>query len=79
MTASQLDRIAALTTPVERAQEAAAYIARGRESLTTARRLRDTAIADLLSTGQRITDIAAQTGVSVSHVKLIKRVMEGNR
>lgn len=76
MTASQLDQIANIADPTGRAHAITGYLARGRESLTAARGIRDSTITVLLDAGVRATEIADICNVSVSHVKLVKRIRD---
>jgi len=76
MTASQLDQIANIGDPTGRALAVTGYLQRGRESLAAARRLRDSTITVLLDQGVKMGEIAEICGVSVSHIKLVKRIRD---
>lgn len=79
MSGTQLDQIAAMSDGFDRCAAAVQYLQRGSESLTAARKVRDLAITELLAAGHGQADIAARTGCSLSHVKLVKKISEGNQ
>lgn len=76
MTASQLDQIAGIADPTGRAHAITGYLARGRESLSAARAIRDSTITVLLDAGVKASEIADICDVSVSHIKLVKRIRD---
>lgn len=71
-----LDVLRHIPDPVERAVKALAYIAERKNALTEARRIRDDAIETLLHQGTDIPAIAAAVGMSIGHIKLVKRIAE---
>lgn len=75
---ANLDQLRHIPDPTQRAIAAKAYIAERVEALASARRIRDDAIAVLLSQGGKPADVARLCGVSASHVKFVKRLGETN-
>jgi HJR/Mrr/RecB family endonuclease len=67
-----------ITDPVSRVTASVAYIETTGFHLTAARKIRDDGIAVLLAAGGKPTAVARQCGVSLSHVKLIRRVLEAS-
>jgi hypothetical protein len=74
-----LDELRAIPAPLERATAAGRYIAAGQSKLTEARDLRDAAIGAALDDRMGPTAVARACGVSLSHVKAIKRATLRNR
>jgi hypothetical protein len=71
-----LSELEAIPDPTERALAATAYIAQRQEAIEAARRIRDRAILALLDT-QGMTAVARAVGMSVEHVRNVKRWMGG--
>jgi hypothetical protein len=69
-----LDALRLIVDPAERARQTALFLQRGIEALTAAREVRDAAIMVMLDRGDRARDIATESGVSLSHVKLVRRL-----
>lgn len=71
-----LDKLAEIPDPTVRAIQAAEVITRGRSAVKTACEIRDQAIYEMLTAGMKPTLIARSVKVSVSQVKLVKKLRE---
>lgn len=69
-----LDALRLVPDPAERAKAAKAYVAEREAAISAARTIRDQAIATLIAQGTALPTIAQACEVSVSHVKLVKRI-----
>jgi hypothetical protein len=71
-----LPELEAIPDPTDRALAATAYIAQRQEAIETARQIRDRAILTLLQTQTQVA-VARAVGMSVEHVRNVKRWMGG--
>lgn len=69
-----IDDLVGIQDAADRAAAAADYIQRGKAALTTARQIRDDAIIALLTSGNKPTAVARACKVSLSQVKLVKKL-----
>lgn len=68
-----LDELRAIPGLQDRALAAKTYIEQRQQAISDAQAIRDQAITQLLANGGGVTAVANATGMSVSHVKRLKR------